>query len=79
MEFSLINLPFLIPDRKASVVSLRPGRPLVNNNVLQLQDCMYDYCAMPGDTGNLCAAAAAYVNTCVEAGAPVEGQLLTAL
>ena len=40
---------------------------------------MYDYCAMPGDTQNLCAAAAAYVNTCAEAGAPVEGQLLTAL
>ena len=40
---------------------------------------MYDYCAMPGDLGNICATAAAYVKTCADAGAPVEGQLLTAL
>ena len=34
---------------------------------------MYDYCAMPGDTENICSAAAAYAKACAEAGHPVEG------
>ena len=42
--------------------------------LLFFQDCMYDYCAMPGDTENICSAAAAYAKACAEAGHPVEGR-----
>ena len=43
---------------------------------VNFQDCMYDYCAMPGDTENICSAAAAYAQACAEAGHPVEGTIL---